>query len=166
MSNVTDPGNAPAAGDELTCSGGTWTGSPVLDYQWLRSGMPIGGATATGYTVLPADEGKPLQCGVTAATSNGATQAFRAHGSWSTRSRRAPRRADFPPNVSGTPNVGNTLFCYRGEWEPSEYPWEPTYDPTLAYAYQWLRTAQKSAAPRTRATPSPHRTLTPLFSAG
>ena len=39
IANTTDPGNAPPAGDSLSCSSGsTWANSPSFNYQWLRNG--------------------------------------------------------------------------------------------------------------------------------
>jgi hypothetical protein len=75
IANVTDPGSAPEVGDELSCANGTWSGSPSFAYRWLRDGSEIGGATSSTYTVMPADEGKGLQCEVTASNSVGTTRA-------------------------------------------------------------------------------------------
>jgi hypothetical protein len=62
----------PTAGETLTCSTGTWSGSPTgFTYQWDRAGVPIGGATSNTYLVQPGDEGQTLTCVVTA--SNGAS---------------------------------------------------------------------------------------------
>jgi hypothetical protein len=76
ISDVTSPGTAPAVGDELSCSNGTWTDTPTsFAYQWLRNGAPIGGAASSTYTVVVADEGKGLQCAVTATNSAASTKA-------------------------------------------------------------------------------------------
>ena len=57
---------------ELTCVQGTWNGSPTLSYQWLRNGAPIAGATDRQYHPVPAeDEGRALQCQVTATNAGG-----------------------------------------------------------------------------------------------
>lgn len=77
ISDATTPGSSePAVGDELTCSNGTWTGSPTFSYEWLRGGTPIVGATENHYLVEAADEGKGLQCAVTATNAAGSTQAI------------------------------------------------------------------------------------------
>jgi hypothetical protein len=73
ISNLTDPGNAPGSGDELSCSQGTWSASPSFAYQWLRDGEEI--ATASTYTVEAGDDGKALQCRVTATSGGASTQA-------------------------------------------------------------------------------------------
>ena len=139
-SNLTSAGDTtPAVGDELSCSEGTWSDSPSFAYQWLRNGAPIGGATSSIYTVTTADEGKLLQCLVEATKGTLSTETA------SERLVVEPPPAGNPPfptfrsNVFGTPAVGNTLFCSNGEWEPSGYEWEPTYDPTLSFSQQWLR---------------------------
>ena len=63
----------PAVGHTLSCSSGTWTGTPTptFAYQWLRNGQPIGGATTATYLVHPADLGHQLACQVMAANSEG-----------------------------------------------------------------------------------------------
>lgn len=67
----------PAAGDTLTCSSGTWTGSPTptYSYQWLLEGAAIPGASASTYAVQPADEGHSLSCRVTASNEAGSASA-------------------------------------------------------------------------------------------
>jgi hypothetical protein len=75
ISSLTDPGNAPEAGDELSCSQGTWSASPSFAYQWLRDGAEIAGSTSNTYTVEAGDDGKALQCRVTATNAAGSTQA-------------------------------------------------------------------------------------------
>lgn len=54
----------PAAASTLTCTSGTWTGSPTptLAYSWLRDGVAIAGATANSYMVqAAADRADPGQ---------------------------------------------------------------------------------------------------------
>lgn len=64
-----------SVGSVLTCSQGTWTylGDITYAYQWRRGGSPIGGATASTYTLVTADEGNTVDCVVTATTSAGST---------------------------------------------------------------------------------------------
>ena len=66
----------PRPGHMLSCSTGTWTGSPgsptTYAYQWNRSGTPIAGATATRHQVQKLDEGSTLVCEVTARNGGGA----------------------------------------------------------------------------------------------
>lgn len=53
-------------GQTLTCSSGTWSKSPTYAYQWLRSGAPIIGATASTRVLAAPDEGALMSCTVTA----------------------------------------------------------------------------------------------------
>lgn len=63
-------------GQQLSCSTGTWTGSPAgYKYVWRRAGggseAIISGATASTYTLVSADLGKTITCTVTAINENG-----------------------------------------------------------------------------------------------
>ena len=68
----------PAVGQTLSCSNGSWTGSPapVYTHAWLRDGVPITGATAGTYVVQSADVGNGLTCKVTASNKSGAVAAL------------------------------------------------------------------------------------------
>ncbi len=70
----------PALASQLSCQSGLPTDSTLqLSYMWLRELEPIPGASASIYLVKGADEGRHLQCRVTAtnaAGSAGATSAF------------------------------------------------------------------------------------------
>ena len=69
----TSPGLAgtPAVGQTLTCSTGTWAGTPAptFTYQWLRNGQPISGATDAAYLVQAGDLGRKLACQVMASNT-------------------------------------------------------------------------------------------------
>jgi hypothetical protein len=115
-------------GQQLTCTGGP--GSATLSYQWLRNGAPIGGATSASYTTTAADEGKLVQCQVTAAVAE-------EGGSVATSQPKLvlPISGTNPPapgsaSVTGTPNVGQTLTCDGGGGYGSS---------TSTLSYQWLR---------------------------
>lgn len=85
-------------GYTLSCSTGTWTQSPTgYTYQWRRGAVPIVGATANTYDVIPIDEGQILTCVVTAANALGSTST---------------------PSNAVTPTVGyGTLqFAEAGQW--------------------------------------------------
>jgi hypothetical protein len=68
---------AAEAGQVLTCSTGSWVGTPTITYayQWYRSAVLISGQTASTYTVLSSDIGSVLSCTVTATNSVGSTNA-------------------------------------------------------------------------------------------
>lgn len=64
-------GGDAVVGSTLTCTDGTWTGSPTLTRTWLRSGSPVSGATASSYAVTGNDVGRTLRCRVTASNGSG-----------------------------------------------------------------------------------------------
>jgi hypothetical protein len=82
-----DGGNAPTntvapaitgtaqEGQTLTCSTGTWTGTPTYTYQWKRNGSNIGSATNSTYTLVTADVGQSIKCTVTATNALGSSNA-------------------------------------------------------------------------------------------
>lgn len=66
-----------AAGNVLTCSTGTWTGTTPITYtyQWYKGVSQISGETASTYTVVTGDVGSVISCRVTATNSVGAVNA-------------------------------------------------------------------------------------------
>lgn len=115
---------APKAGETLTCTPGTWKGSPTFAYQWYRNATEIAGETASTYVPLVSDRGKSIQCRTIGSSADGAAVADSAS---------LVIEATLPfnetdPSVSGTPAVGQTLSCDPGTWSGN-----PTF------AYQWLR---------------------------
>ncbi|MBS1675991.1 MAG: hypothetical protein JST08_01270 [Actinobacteria bacterium] len=116
-------------GQKLSCTGGPATAT--LAYKWLRNGVAISGASASTYTVVGLDEGKVLQCQVTATGPLGSAEGASAKVS-ATRLI-APQPATAPPGpgtptVTGTANVGQELTCATGTWTGSP-----------SFARQWLR---------------------------
>lgn len=112
-------------GDTLTCSPGTWSGSPSLTYAWLRAGQVIAGATAATYTVVDADGGSAITCRVSATNGGGTTSAQ------STATAQVVVAAPVNtamPTISGGHRVGDILTCDFGQW---------TGDPD--FTYTWLR---------------------------
>jgi hypothetical protein len=65
-----------AVGQNLTTTNGVWTGSPTsFQYQWMRGGSNIAGATANIYALVGADSGTSVSCSVTAVNAAGETSA-------------------------------------------------------------------------------------------
>jgi hypothetical protein len=118
-----------ALGAVLTCSEGTWSGTPVptLTYQWLRDGLTIASATAATYEVVEADQGHTLSCQVTAMNDEGV--ASKSSSNVMEIPGLAPENTE-APQVSGIPAVGQQLTCLRGVWKA---------EPTPTFKYQWLR---------------------------
>lgn len=65
-------------GSLLTCSTGTWSGSPTYAYQWTRSGVDIVGATNSTYTLVTADTARDVNCRVTATNVGGSASRLAA----------------------------------------------------------------------------------------
>jgi hypothetical protein len=64
-------------GQIVTCSTGTWTGTPTITfaYQWKRNGSNIGSATNSTYTLVTADVSQSITCQVTATNPVGSANA-------------------------------------------------------------------------------------------
>jgi hypothetical protein len=61
-----DPTNPDPLKETLACSPGTWYEDyGEFQYQWLRNGAPIAGATATSYRPVEDDYGRKISCQVT-----------------------------------------------------------------------------------------------------
>jgi hypothetical protein len=61
-------------GQVLTTTNGTWNYAPTsYQYQWMRNGANIAGATAATYTLVAADSGNGVLCAVTAVNAVGET---------------------------------------------------------------------------------------------
>ncbi len=115
----------PHVGQLLSCSQGTWTGSPSgYTYLWKRGGSAISGATSSTYTLGNADAGNEITCTVTATNTGGPASATSI----------AVDAIDVPANtalpaISGTPHVGQQLSCSQGTWSGG----------SISYTYQWKR---------------------------
>jgi hypothetical protein len=60
-------------GNILSCTNGTWTGSPTYALQWLRGAGNRPGSTTNTITLSAADEGNLMSCRVTATNAGGST---------------------------------------------------------------------------------------------
>jgi len=122
------PGTA-QSGDTVACNPGGWTGEPTsFEYQWLRNGAAITGATSAGYTLTADDVEQTIQCQVVAINEGGRSDPALSNELVPT----APPPIEAPtnvglPTVTGTPVRGQTLRCAPGIW---------TGAPVLTY--QWL----------------------------
>ncbi len=138
---------APAIGQTLTESHGSWTNNPTsYAYQWEdcdgagNNCSAISGATAQTYTPTTADVGHALRVQETASNAGGAAAATAAATPTVPNAAAPPPPVPTPappaapvevspPTVSGTPAVGRTLTEGHGSWLNT-----PT-----AYAYIWER---------------------------
>lgn len=130
ISNVTNPGNNPAAvGDDLFVSDGTWVGvEPItFAYQWYRNGVAIGGATADTYTLVTADENKTIKAKVFATDNDGNVNSKFASNSFTVEGEPVNVTA---PLVSGSAQRGSTLSVTNGTWIGI---------PSPTFTYQWYR---------------------------
>jgi hypothetical protein len=89
-----------------------------VDYQWMRDGEPIAGATRSSYTPVPADAERALQVEV----SSDDVAAVSAAASVQPAEFRASR-----PGFRGVAKVGRSLTAITGSWSPRP-----------KFAYQWL----------------------------
>jgi hypothetical protein len=67
----------PAVGQTLSCTAGSWKGSPAptFAYAWLRDGVTIPGVAGSTYVVQAADQGNGVTCRVTATNKFGRVSA-------------------------------------------------------------------------------------------
>jgi hypothetical protein len=117
-------------GSVLTTTNGTWTGtSPItFSYQWKRGGVPIGGATASTYTLVEADSLANITCDVTGTNVAGSTTA----GS------NTITASDFNPintvapalSPSGAQSTGAVITLSNGTW---------TGATPITFEYRWTR---------------------------
>ena len=124
------------AGQILTTSDGTWSGSPLptFTYEWQRCNSSGSGcATLSGehsstYAVVAADIGSTVRSLVTATNRVGTATAQSPQTAVVVASGSAPR-SNAQGNISGTLQVGSTLTVSTG--------WSGTSP--IAYSFQWER---------------------------
>jgi hypothetical protein len=120
-----------AVGRVLTSSPGTWSNATTYAYEWQRCDpggnacTTIPNATAPTYRLARADGGHTLRSRVRA--SNGNSSADLVTSNPTAVIAPAPE-ATSPPEVSGTPIVGQTLSSTTGTWSSA-----------ASFAYEWLR---------------------------
>jgi hypothetical protein len=127
------------AGQTLSASTGSWSGSPTsYGYQWQRcdssggSCAAVAGAAASTYPLASADVGATMRVLVSATNTAGTATALSAQtgvvSAAPTQVVTAPANTALP-QVTGTAQAGMTLSTSNGTWSGS-----PT-----SYAYQWKR---------------------------
>ena len=101
-------------GQVLTCSTGTWTGSPTpsYTYQWTRDGSNIVGETASTYTVVSGDVTHAVVCVVTATNEAGSA----THNSNSVTPTTAPTVPAQVTGLTATPGTNSMALSWT---EPS-----------------------------------------------
>jgi hypothetical protein len=62
-------------GQVLTCSTGTWSGSPTYSYQWKRDNTTNIGTNSSTYTLVAGDSTHNVGCVVTATNTGGSATA-------------------------------------------------------------------------------------------
>lgn len=122
-------------GKTVTVADPTWNEDGVThQYQWMRDGSPIAGATAKTYLLAPEDLGRSVLVKVTGhkegftdstVDSNAITPALGDAPTFTTQ-----------PSVSGTYQLGQTLTAVPGAWGSGATP---------TYTYQWKRGASPIA---------------------
>ncbi|MBZ5737953.1 putative Ig domain-containing protein [Nocardioides mangrovi] len=141
-------------GSVLTADPGSWTPTPDrFAYQWLRNGVPIGGATAATYTTTTADGGRVVSVAVTAVKEGFAPASATSPGVSIVRDPGDPgdpgqTLSTRVPTLSGSFTVDRTVRADPGTWRAGTAT-------VTSFDYQWLR----NGVPITGAT-SPAYTLT------
>lgn len=122
------------AGNTLTTTQGTWTGSPTITYAnaWESSTngttwVAISGATSTTIALTESHVGLRIRSKITATNSQGNIVANSVATAVVVTALIAPSNT-VAPVVSGTPEVGQTLSVTNGTWAGS---------PTINYTYNW-----------------------------
>lgn len=114
-------------GDTLTCSNGTWSGSPsAFMYQWDSDGSALPGATTQSYLASQDELGDALSCTVAAANAGGGGSPAAS----ATIAVVSPQPvSSAAPTISGSTVVGRRLSESHGTWSNA-----PT-----SFTYEWQR---------------------------
>ena len=116
----------PVVGTTLGVSPGSWNPGPsLLEYQWLRNGEAIDGATDSWYVIQTADRSTNITVRLT-----GSLEGYPSVSVTSAPLAVPPHPFDTAPvpTISGTLTAGSTLTAKPGTWSPS-----------AALAYRWYR---------------------------
>jgi hypothetical protein len=126
-------------GKQLRATGGSWSTSATITYQWLRCDAYFAGCTAipaastATYTVVAADVGHVLGVSVTATSSAGSAVAL-SNGLGPVAA--APPAPRHKPSIRGTKKLG------RRVWETADR-WTRSPD---TFANRWLRCSARGDA--------------------
>ena len=101
----------------------------VFAYQWLVDGAEINGATDSSYTLVAADEGKPIEVRVTFTDDAGNEESLTSNAVLAARLNSAATGA---PTISGMVQVGQTLTASTSGISDSDGLANATF------TYQWL----------------------------
>lgn len=128
--NVVQPlltGNG-AVGTVVTCSNGSWTGSPspTFSFNFRVNGISVQNGASNTYTPLIGDDTKTLTCLVTATNTQGSA----SEGASNSLVVGTIPNNTVAPVISGTNTFGSTLSTTNGTF---------TGTAPLTYTYQWLR---------------------------
>jgi len=122
-------GDLTSAGNVLSVTSGTWTGSPTITYAWQRCDanysncVTIDGASSASYTLKNADLGHRINVEVIATNANGSSTATTA-SQWIVG---APENIGYPQLTGDLTAVGNVLSATSGTW---------TGSPTIGYTWK------------------------------
>jgi hypothetical protein len=116
----------PQPGEKLTCSPGTWTGSPSFEYEWRRGNERVASPENERYTVVHEDEGHSLYCTVTAHNARGA-RSRSSEPVVVAEEGGSPPTPVGSPVVEGKPEYDHELICTSSWQNASEV------------IYQWVR---------------------------
>lgn len=126
------------AGQTLTASPGTWTGTPPISfvYRWQRCDanggncvFSSGTTTQTTGLLTSADVGSTIRVVVTASNADGSATETSVPTAVVTAAATGPVNTA-PPTISGTPQAGRTLTIAPGTW---------TGTTPITFVYQWQR---------------------------
>ena len=101
----------------------------VFAYQWLVDGAEINGATDSSYTLVAADEGKPIEVRVTFTDDAGNEESLTSNAVLAARLNSAATGA---PTISGMVQVGQTLTAFTSGISDSDGLINATF------TYQWI----------------------------
>lgn len=123
----------PVFRERLVAEPGTWVPAEGLtfDYQWLRGGDEIRGATTRRYRPGLDDLRKHLRVRVTATDETGQTGTSTSEPT--ARVQRADLAVEKRPAISGTKRYTKLLTADPGTWSPAR----------RAFSYRWLRDGKR-----------------------